>query len=103
MQGQVPGRLAQSAWLRVAIVSLLMTIAFLVFYGAIPSALLAWTDEWAILEDNPEIAPRIRDVGIMGYHGGVVTATFLAFSLYQRLNPVNADADEGKRDPGGYR
>lgn len=102
MQGQAAG-LAQSTWLRVAIASLLMTIAFLIFYGAIPSALIAWTDEWTILENNPDIAPRIRDVGIIGYHGAVVNVTFLAFSLYQRLNPVNADADESKRDPGGYR
>ena len=103
MQGQATGRLTDSAWLRVTVGALLMTIAFVIFYGAIPSALIAWTDEWTILEENPDIAPRIRDVGIMGYHGGVVTATFLAFSLYQRLHPVNADADEGKRDPGGYR
>ena len=103
MQGQAPAGLAQSAWLRVTIGSLLLTIGFVIFYGAIPSALLAWTDEWTIVEENPEFGPRIRDVAIMGYHGAIVTATFLAFSLYQRLNPVNADADEGKRDPGGYR
>lgn len=103
MQGQAPGRLTDSAWFRVTMGSLLLTIAFVIFYGAIPSALIAWTDEWTILEKNPDIAPRIRDVGIIGYHGAVVTATFLAFSLYQRLHPVNADADEGKRDPGGYR
>ena len=103
MQGQAPPRLTDSVWLRVTVASLLMTIAFLIFYGAIPSALIAWTDEWTILEDNPDIAPRIRDVGIIGYHGAIVNVTFLLFSLYQRLNPVNADADEGKRDPGGYR
>ena len=99
----MPGRLAQSAWLRVTIGSLVLTILFVVFYGAVPSALLAWTDEWQIIEDNPDLGPRIRDVGIMGYHGAIVGVTFLAFSLYQRLNPVNADADEAKRDPGGYR
>ena len=103
MQGQAPAGLAQSAWLRVAVGSLLMAIGFLIFYGAIPSALIAWTDNWTIIEDHPDIAPRIRDVGIIGYHGLIVNVTFLAFSLYQRLNPVNADADEGKRDPGGYR
>ena len=99
----MPGRLGQSPWVRVTIGSLVLTILFLIFYGAIPSALIAWTDEWQILEDNPDIAPRIRDVGIIGYHGAIVNVTFLAFSLYQRLNPVNADADEAKRDAGGYR
>ena len=99
----MPGRLAQSVWLRVTVGSLLLTIAFVIFYGAIPSALIAWTDEWQILEDNPDIAPRIRDVGVIAYHGAIVNVTFLLFSLYQRLNPVNADADEAKRDAGGYR
>ena len=95
--------LPRSTWFRVAMGSMAMTIAFLVFYGAIPSALMAWTDGWGIVKNNPNFGPRIRDVGIMGYHGGIVTATFLGFALYQRLHPVNADADEAKRESGGYR
>jgi hypothetical protein len=96
----------RSQWMRISVGCFFLTIAFMVFYGAIPSALISWTDNWDLVKEHSAGAgfgPRIRDAIIMGYHGAIVTATFLGFSLYQRLNPVNADADEGKRDPGGYR
>lgn len=96
----------RSHWMRITSGCFFLTVAFMVFYGAIPSAMISWTDNWDLVKDNSTGAafgPRIRDAVIMGYHGAIVTATFFGFAIYQRLNPVNADADEGKRDPGGYR
>ena len=102
----MPNLWRRSQWFRVSMAGLLMTFLFMVFYAAIPSLLMGWTDEWAIVENNSQGAawgPRIRDAAVMGYHGGVIVATFVAFSLWQRLHPVNADPDESKREGGGYR
>jgi hypothetical protein len=49
------------------------------------------------------LGPRLRDILIVGYYNVIVPLTFIAASLWQRLHPVNADADEAKRDAGGYR
>jgi hypothetical protein len=102
---QMP-KLQHSQWLKVSIGCLVATIAFMIFYAAIPSAFIAWTDNWKIVKDNQTgtgLGPRIRDVAVMGWYGVITPLTFVAFSLYQKLNPVNADADESKREAGGYR
>lgn len=96
-----------SGWGRAAVASLYLTIAFMFFYGAIPSALITWSDNWKIVLDHKigvvGLGPRLRDVLIVGYYGVLVPLTFVGASLWQQLHPVNADADEGKRDAGGYR
>ena len=97
------GLLAPSRWIRISVGCFFLTVAFFVFYGAVPSAMIAWTDNWGLVQDNPNFGPRIRDAGIMGYHGMIVGLTFYGFAIWQRLHPVNADADEGKREAGGYR
>jgi hypothetical protein len=96
----------RSQWMKVSVGCFFLTVAFMLFYGAIPSAMISWTDNWDLVKNHSggaAFGPRIRDAVVMGYHGAIVTATFFGFALYQRLHPVNADADEGKRDPGGYR
>ena len=95
--------LLRSPWLKVTIGSLACTIGFMIFFAAIPSALLTWTDKWEIVEKNTQFGPRVRDVAIVGYYGAITPLTFVAFSLWQKLHPVNADADELKREAGGYR
>lgn len=97
------GIATRSRWVRISVGCFYLTVAFVVFYGALPSALIAWTDNWGIVQDNPNFGPRIRDVGIMGYHGAIVGLTFYLFAIWQRMRPVNADADELKREAGGYR
>ena len=47
--------------------------------------------------------PRLRDILIVSYYGVIVPLTFVGASLWQQLHPLNADADEAKRDAGGYR
>jgi hypothetical protein len=96
----------RSHWARVTIGCFWLTIGFMVFYGAVPSAMMQWTDNWDIVKENSggtNLGPRIRDIFVMGYQMTVVGLTFFGFAIYQRLKPVNADADEAKRDAGGYR
>ena len=93
----------RSQWLKVTIGSLVCTLLFMVFFAAIPSAFLAWSDEWGWVQNNANFGPRIRDVIVVGWYGAITPVTFVAFALWQRLHPVNADADEAKRDAGGYR
>ncbi len=100
--------LARSQWLRVSLGALACTFAFMIFYSAVPSALLAWSDEWSWVQASetfgiPGLGPRIRDFIVVSYYGVITPLTFVAFALYQRMNPVNADSDEPKRDAGGYR
>ncbi len=98
--------LTRSQWLRVGIGSLVATFVFMVFFAAIPSAFLAWSDNWKLVKDystGPALGPRLRDIVVVGYYGVITPLTFVAFALWQRLHPVNADADEARRDPGGYR
>ncbi len=100
--------LQRSQWLRVTIGSLLCTIGFMIFFAAIPSAFLTWSNNWAwVLAPKTfgvlGLGPRLRDLIVVGWYGVITPITFVAFSLYQRMNPVNADADEAKRDAGGYR
>ena len=97
------GLVSRSRWIRITAGCFHLTVAFVLFYGAVPSAMLAWTDSWPIIADNPDMGGRIRDAGIMGYHGLIVGLTFYGFAIWQRLHPVNADADEMKREAGGYR
>ena len=100
--------LQRSAWLRASVGSFVCTVLFMVFFAAVPSAVLAWSEEWSWVQ-APELfgilglGPRLRDLIVVAYYGAITPVTFVAFSLYQRLNPVNADADEAKRDAGGYR
>jgi hypothetical protein len=100
----VPAR--HSPWGRATVASLYLTIAFMFFYGAVPSALLTWSDNWEIIlkyKTGNAYGPRLRDILIVGYYNVIVPITFIAAVLWQRLHPVNADADEAKRDAGGYR
>ncbi len=94
--------LRRSVWLRMSFLCLGMTFAFMIFFAAVPSALVSWSDDWGWVQGN-ELGGRIRDMLIVGYYGALTAATLVGFSLWQRLHPVNADADETKRDPGGYR
>ena len=84
------------------------TVGFMIFYSAVPSAFLAWSDtfKWVQATETfgiPGLGPRLRDVVVVSYYGVITPLTFVAFSLWQRMHPVNADADESKRDAGGYR
>jgi hypothetical protein len=99
----VVGVVSRSYWVRISVGCLFMTVGFMFFYGALPSAVMAWTDSWPVIQDNPNFGPRIRDVAIVGYHGVIVGLTFYGFAIWQRLRPVNSDADEAKREAGGYR
>ncbi|HEX8001386.1 MAG TPA: hypothetical protein VF519_01685 [Mycobacteriales bacterium] len=100
--------LQRSQWLRVSLGSLACTFLFMVFFAAIPSAIINWSDQWPWVQ-APEtfgvlgLGKRLRDLIIVGWYGAITPVTFVAFSLWQRLHPVNADADEPKRDAGGYR
>ena len=93
----------RSQWLKVTIGSLVCTFLFMIFFAAIPSAFLAWSDTFGWVKDNQNFGPRIRDVIVVIWYGAITPVTFVAFALWQRLHPVNADADEPKRDAGGYR
>ena len=100
--------LQRSQWLRVTLGSLVCTFLFMIFFAAVPSAFLTWSNDWSwVLAQElwgvPALGPRLRDVIVVAYYGAITPATFVAFSLYQKLHPVNADADEPKRDAGGYR
>ena len=100
------GPARRSGWGRAAVAALYLTIAFWFFYGAVPSALVSWTDGWKLVKENQTgnaFGPRLRDLLVVGYYGAIVPVTFVGASLWQRLHPVNADADEAKRDAGGYR
>jgi hypothetical protein len=100
------GPARSSGWGRAAVSSLYLTIAFMFFYGAIPSALITWSDNWRIILDHKTgnaLGPRLRDILIVSYYGVLVPVTFIGASLWQQLHPLNADADEAKRDAGGYR
>jgi hypothetical protein len=100
----VPAR--HSPWGRATAASLYLTIGFMFFYGAVPSALITWSDNWKIILEHKtgtSLGPRLRDILIVGYYNLIVPITFIAAVLWQRLHPVNADADEAKRDAGGYR
>jgi hypothetical protein len=100
--------LRRSQWLRVTVGSFLCTVGFMVFFAAVPSAFLTWSNNWSwVLAPKTlgvlGLGPRLRDLIVVAWYGAITPLTFVAFSLYQRLNPVNADADEPKRDAGGYR
>lgn len=100
--------LQRSGWLRASIGALLCTIGFMVFFSAVPSAFMNWSNGWDWVEAPTTfgvigLGKRLRDIFVVGYYGAITPLTFVAFSLYQKMNPVNADADEGKRDAGGYR
>ncbi len=100
--------LQRSAWLRASVGSLICTILFMIFFAAVPSAILAWSEEWSWVQEPSlfgvlGLGPRLRDIIIVAWYGAITPVTFVAFSLWQRLHPVNADADEAKRDAGGYR
>jgi hypothetical protein len=100
----IPAR--RSPWGRATAASLYLTIAFMFFYGAVPSALISWSDDWKIVLDHKTgnaLGPRMRDLLVVGYYNVIVPLTFIGAVLWQRLHPVNADADEAKRDAGGYR
>jgi hypothetical protein len=100
------GPARKSGWGRAGVSSLYLTIAFMFFYGAIPSAIITWSDNWKIILDHKTgtgLGPRLRDILIVGYYGVLVPVTFVGASLWQQLHPVNADSDEAKRDAGGYR
>lgn len=100
------GPARKSGWGRAAVSSLYLTIAFMFFYGAIPSAIITWSDNWKIIlahKTGTSLGPRLRDILIVGYYGVLVPVTFVGASLWQQLHPLNADADEAKRDAGGYR
>lgn len=100
------GPARKSGWGRAAVSSLYLTIAFMFFYGAIPSTIITWSDNWKIILDNNTgngLGPRLRDLLIVGYYGVLVPITFIGASMWQQLHPLNADADEAKRDAGGYR
>ena len=105
--GSVQGML-RTAWMRATIGSLICTILFMIFFSAVPSAILTWFDTFDWVEAGelwgvPDLAPKIRDFVVVTYYGVITPLTFVAFSLWQRLHPVNADADEAKREAGGYR
>lgn len=100
--------LQRSAWLRASILSLIFTILFVIFFSAVPSAFLTWSNDWPwVLAPKTfgvlGLGPRLRDLIVVAYYGAITPLTFVGFSLWQRMHPVNADADEGKRDAGGYR
>ena len=100
--------LQRSAWLRASLGSLVCTVLFMIFYAAVPSAFLSWSNDWSwVLAPKTfgviGLGPRIRDILVVGYYGAITPLTFVAFSLWQKMHPVNADADEAKRDAGGYR
>lgn len=100
--------LQRSAWLRASIGSFVCTMLFMIFFAAVPSAFLTWSNDWEwVLAPKTfgvlGLGPRLRDIIVVGYYGAITPLTFVAFSLYQKMNPVNADADEAKRDAGGYR
>jgi hypothetical protein len=100
--------LQRSQWLRVSLGSLVCTMLFMVFFAAVPSAFLTWSNNWSwVLAPKTfgilGLGPRLRDLIVVAYYGAITPVTFVAFSLWQRLHPVNADADEMKRDAGGYR
>jgi cytochrome c biogenesis factor len=100
------GPARKSGWGRAGVSALYLTIAFMFFYGAIPSTIITWSDDWKIILDNKAgtgLGPRLRDILIVGYYGVLVPITFIGASLWQQMRPVNADADEAKRDAGGYR
>src|SRR5579859_1613319 len=98
----------RSQWLRVSFGALACTFGFMIFFGAVPSAFLAWSDKfsWVSAQKTfgvPGLGPRLRDLFVVAWYGVITPVTFVAFSLWQRLHPVNADPDEAKRDAGGYR
>jgi hypothetical protein len=98
----------RSQWLRVSIGSFVLTFLFMIFFAGVPSAFLTWSQEWEwVLAPRtfgvPDLGPRLRDLIVVAYYGAITPVTFVAFSLWQKLHPVNADADEPKRDAGGYR
>lgn len=100
--------LQRSAWLRASIGSFIFTVLFMIFFASVPSALLTWSNDWSwVLAPKTfgvlGLGPRLRDLIVVAYYGAITPVTFVAFALYQRMNPVNADADEMKRDAGGYR
>ena len=102
------GLLQRSAWLRASVGSFVCTVLFMVFYAAVPSAFLSWSNDWSwVLAPKTfgviGLGPRIRDILVVGYYGAITPLTFVAFSLWQKMHPINADADEAKRDAGGYR
>lgn len=100
--------LQRSQWLRVTLGSLLCTLLFMWFFAGVPSAIINWSDTWGwVLAPKTfgvlGLGKRLRDLIVVGWYGVITPVTFVAFSLWQRLHPVNADADEAKRDAGGYR
>jgi hypothetical protein len=100
--------LQRSGWLRASILSLIFTVLFWIFFSAVPSAFLTWSNDWSwVLAPKTfgvlGLGPRLRDHIVVAYYGAITPLTFVGFSLWQRLHPVNADADEMKRDAGGYR
>jgi hypothetical protein len=100
--------LQRSGWLRAGLGSLVCTMLFMIFFAAVPSAFISWSNNWAwVLAPKTfgiiGLGPRIRDVIVVGYYGAITPLTFVAFSLWQKMHPINADADELKRDAGGYR
>lgn len=100
--------LQRSQWLRVTFGCLACTFAFMIFFAAVPSAIINWSDQWSWVQAPTTfgvlgLGKRLRDLIIVGWYGAITPVTFVAFSLWQKLHPVNADADEAKRDAGGYR
>ncbi|MFN2625457.1 MAG: hypothetical protein ABR520_05175 [Mycobacteriales bacterium] len=98
--------LGRSEWLKAIVFSMACTLLFLIFFAAIPSAFISWTDGISLVTSHSAgtaLGPRIRDVFVVGYYGAITPVTFVLFSLYQRMHPVNADPDEPKRESGGYR
>ena len=100
--------LQRSQWLRVTLGSLACTFLFMIFFAAVPSAIINWSDQWSWVQAPTTfgvlgLGKRLRDLIIVGWYGAITPVTFVAFSLWQKLHPVNADADEAKRDAGGYR
>ena len=100
--------LQRSQWLRVTLGCLACTFLFMVFFAAVPSAIINWSDQWSWVQAPTTfgvlgLGKRLRDLIIVGWYGAITPVTFVAFSLWQKLHPVNADADEAKRDAGGYR
>ena len=100
--------LQRSAWLRASVASFVCTVLFMIFFAAVPSAFLTWSEDFSWVQEPSlfgilGLGPRLRDVIVVAYYGAITPVTFVAFSLWQKLHPVNADADESKRDAGGYR
>ena len=100
--------LQRSQWLRVTLGSFVCTFLFMIFYAGVPSAIINWSDSWSWVQAPTTfgvlgLGKRLRDLIIVGWYGVLTPVTFVAFSLWQKLHPVNADADEPKRDAGGYR